>query len=130
MKKRKYQKFSSTEVDTLVHLSKQGFGNDIIAKALNRKPSQVAQKKFSMGIKQGLPQSIEPRKSRKGRWSARDVLVLTQMWYKNGNTVDELVSELGRSERSILAKIEQLDQKGGDINVTGIWQYMCKKIGI
>jgi hypothetical protein len=130
MKKRRYQKFTEAEVQTLIHLSKQGYNNDFIAKVLKRKPSQVAQKKWGLGVKQDLSQRTEPRVKRKGRWSAREILILNHMWYKKNRPVDEIVSELGRSEKSILSKIEQLDQKGGEANVTGLWQYMCKKIGI
>lgn len=130
MKKRAYKKFTSAEVETLVALSNQGFNNNYIGNVLNRKPSQIAQKKFGMGIKQGVPAVEPPRKKRKGRWSAREILILNHMWYKQDRPVDELVSELGRSEKSILAKIEQLDKKTGKSNVNGIWRYMCEKIGI
>lgn len=130
MKKRKYQKFTVAEVETLIHLSKQGYNNEFIAKVLKRRPSQVAQKKYSLSVKQGVSENPAPRTKRKGRWSAREILVLNHMWYKKSRPVDEIVAELGRSEKSILAKIEQLDQKSGQSSVNGIWRYMCNKIGI
>jgi len=110
MKKRKYQKFTSADIDKLVALNDQGYNNTYIGEVLGRNANQVAQKKFSMRLKQGVPSDHIKRKKRKGRWSAAELLSLKQMYYKRSLDVKEISSMLGRSEKSIWQKIQDLEK--------------------
>jgi len=77
---------------------------------LGKDPNQVAQKKFHMRLKQGVATEYGEKKKRKGRWSPAEILSLKQMYYKRSLDVKEISSMLGRSEKSIWQKIQDLEK--------------------
>lgn len=112
MKKRKYQKFSASQVEMLISMSNQGYNNAVIAETLGKKPSQVAAKKHQMGILQGKPTfNLDENPSKhKRRWTVSEILSLKQMYYKRMMDAGQISAELGRTEKSILNKIRDLEK--------------------
>lgn len=112
MKKRKYQKFSQPQIELLISMNKQGFSNSEIAETLGKTPSQVAQKKNQLGLLKGMAKTSDKSSlsHHKRRWTASEVLSLKQMYYKRMMDASQISDELGRTEKSILNKIRDLEK--------------------